>query len=136
MTIEDMREYHPDKFNLSKTEMYLAPTWSWGSFPGRRVWISSNNISGAVPIQTVAAIIEISLKAADADPFGKIESGRLRIKASLFPLGNLWEGYFKTTKIPWNPRPEAPDLSDGPTSLHSLIQYEINTSIHAAFEFE
>jgi hypothetical protein len=105
---EDIASYRPDNFDLRKPnngelEIYRAPTWSWASFHGGRVWMEVNTINGSVPMQNIASIVKVHINPADVGPFGKIESAYLDIKGSLFPLGDLQQRYWKYTTKVWNP---------------------------------
>ena len=80
---------------FEKPTAYRAPSWSWASINGGRVMMTSLPIPVDIPVQSLATVVEIFLEPLDKDPFGELKSGHLRIKGSVFELGDLWHVYWR-----------------------------------------
>ncbi|KAH7074279.1 heterokaryon incompatibility protein-domain-containing protein [Paraphoma chrysanthemicola] len=69
------------KSTVKYPSQYRAPSWSWASIDAEIDYIGSNSDG-----ERLASLIDVSVKALGKDPFGRLASGRLVLKAPLYDL--------------------------------------------------
>lgn len=141
LIIDKEKLYEPVNMDLTKPTAYRAPSWSWASINGGRVAMHNNVISNTIPIQNIATPIKVYLEPVGKDPFGQLRSGYLRIKGSMFELGDLWTEYWRTVSPSWeqfkvmSSKNRAPLSTYLYPSLHAIARQHLNKG-NGTFEFE
>jgi len=99
-------------------------------------------IDGTTPLINIASPVKIHLEPGDKDPFGKLRSGFLTIKGSLFTLGDLGFDYWHNVSSSWEQWKTMPkDIQFDPKTcdnpaLHAYALQQLNRGAHETFEFE
>ena len=80
------------RFDLTRKSGYLSPSWSWASIPGKissvsTNWITRNALQHSSTV--TAKIISVNTIPAGPDPFGKVSSGELILRARYRQLEHL-----------------------------------------------
>lgn len=62
---------------------YLAPTWSWASYPGAVQFLVTTPSETATKVLPSVSIVEATVLVPGKNPFGQVESGYLRLSVPL-----------------------------------------------------
>ncbi|KAH8819834.1 heterokaryon incompatibility protein-domain-containing protein [Xylogone sp. PMI_703] len=143
LTTGKSRLYEPTNMNFTKPTAYRAPSWSWAGINGGRVTMFNFAVDDKLQIQNIATVIKVHLEPVGQDPYGQLKSGYLRIKGSLFDLGNLYTEYWRSLVPSWENfkhvrTKDLPSYKEmcSYQSLRGFVLQRLNQGGNGTFEFE
>ena len=83
-------QYRPDSANYGGFDEYVAPSWSWASVSGRNNFFApmENGAEDNYIIKKLAKVVDVSIRRATTDPYGRLIGGTLTLYAPFLDIAS------------------------------------------------